>query len=83
MDVYFRLLLHKLVKAAQIKTIPSSIGLNNRGIIIIITPERILNCLSFRMFLSICVPNDPMMQHNRYALFLSLTIMVLYINLKK
>ena len=50
------LLLHKLLKAraAQIKTILSNIGFNKRGI----TPERILSCFNFRMFLSTCVRND-------------------------
>ena len=58
MDVYFMLLLHKLVKAAQIKTILSNIGFIKSGI----TPERILNCFSFRMFLSTYVRNDATQQ---------------------
>ena len=45
---YFILLLHKLVKAAQKNTILSNIGFIKRGI----TPERILNCFNFKMFLS-------------------------------
>ena len=45
---YFILLLHKLVKAAQTNTILSNIGFIKRGI----TPERILNCFNFKMFLS-------------------------------
>jgi len=50
------LLLHKSVKAAQIKTIIlfNIAGFNKRGA----TPERTPNCSNFRMLLSTCVCND-------------------------
>ena len=55
---YFMLLGHKLVNAAQTKIILSNIGFNKSGI----TPERILNCFNFKMFLSTRVLSDATQQ---------------------
>ena len=52
------LLGHKLVNAAQTKIILSNIGFNKSGI----TPERILNCFNFKMFLSTRVLSDATQQ---------------------
>ena len=52
------LLGHKLVNAAQTKIILSNIGFDKSGI----TPERILNCFNFKMFLSTQVLSDATQQ---------------------